>query len=90
MCLLPFLIHVFYQRVAGLLNLLLHLQSNHQLSIEEKEISFNTLEEFMNGWKSLKQLQSQCSAYIKAVQDINTHKIHCSMTQLMYLQITKA
>ena len=46
MCLLPFLIHVFYQSVAGLLNLLLHLQSNHQLSIEEKEISFNTLEEF--------------------------------------------
>ena len=46
MCLLPFLIHVFYQSVAGLQNLLLHLQSNNQMFIEGKEISFNTLEEF--------------------------------------------
>ena len=97
------------------------------MSIEEKEISFNTLEEFYE-WKEefetttrslfvlkcaphvssngikvfyyycnradtyksegagkhrLKtqgtaKIGSQCSAYIKAVQDIKTHKIHCS------------
>ena len=143
MCSLPFLINIFYQRVTRLQKLLLHLQSNHQLSIEEKEIRFDTLEEFYewkeefetttrslfvlkcapqvsNGMKVFyyycnrvgtykyegtgkRQLKtqgtakigSQCSAYIKAVQDINTHKIHCYCcpthynytTQLAYLQI---
>ena len=143
MCSLPFLINIFYQRVTSIQKLLLHLQSNHQLSIEEKEISFDTLEEFYewkeefetttrslfvlkcvpqvsNGMKVFyyycnragtyksegtgkRQLKtqgaakigSQCSAYIKAVQDINTHKIHCSYcpthynhtTQLAYLRI---
>ena len=114
------------------------------MSIEEKEISFNTLEEFYewkeefeittrslfvlkcapqvssNGMKVFyyycnragtyksegagkRQLKtqgtakigSQCSAYIKAVQDIKTHKIHCPYcpthynhtTQLAYLRI---
>ena len=43
------------------------------------------------------KIGSQCSAYIKAVQDINTHKIHCyycpicpthyNDTQLAYLRI---
>ena len=144
MCSLPFLINIFYQRVPSLQKLLLHLQSNHQLSIEEKEISFDTLKEFYK-WKEefettthslfvLKCAQqvsngmkvfyyycnradtykseetgkhqlktqgtakrgSQCSAYIKSVQDINTHKIHyyiCPIhynhtTQLAYLQIS--
>ena len=54
MCLLPFLIHVFYQSMAGLQNLLLHLQSNHQMSIEEKEISFNTLKEFYEWMEEFK------------------------------------
>ena len=43
-------LNIFYQRVTSLQKLLLHLQSNHQLSIEEKEISFDTLEEFYE-WK---------------------------------------
>ena len=47
---LPFLINIFYQRVPSLQKLLLHLQSNHWLSIEEKEISFDTLKEFYE-WK---------------------------------------
>ena len=47
---ITFLINIFYQRVQSLQKLLLHLQSNHQLSIEEKEISFDTLEEFYE-WK---------------------------------------
>ena len=54
MCLLPFLIHVFYQRVAGLQKLILHLQSNHQLSIEKKEIGFDTLEEFYEWMEEFK------------------------------------
>ena len=36
--------------MASLQKVLLHLQSNHQLSIEEKEIKFDTLEEFYE-WK---------------------------------------
>ena len=42
--------------------LLLHLQSNHQLSIEEKEISFDTLEEFYE-WKEEFET-STCSLFV--------------------------
>ena len=71
---ITFLIHVFYQRVASLQKLLLHLQSNHQMSIEEKEISFNTLEEFYE-WKEEFETTTRSLFVLKCAPQVSSNGI---------------
>ena len=58
------------QIVASLQKLLLHLQSSHQLSIEEKEISFKTLEEFYK-WKKEFQTTTHSLFVLKCAPQVS-------------------
>ena len=69
---ITFLIHVFYQRETGLQKLLLHLQSSHQLSIEKKEISFNTLEEFYE-WKEEFETTTRSLFVLKCTPQVSSN-----------------